>query len=391
MTHELNGRGREHRPQRSVDAPRGEHAGVQHADGQAERELDDDEERVQVPDVVVVGGKRERQDHTAHDRHGQRQDHRQDHPLADLALDGVAIPGLGELPQSLAHHLQQAPPRPADDEAADAQDHDGERRQSAESGEDDQEFGDVDDEPRRVEHEHEPHAVAEVREEPAGQQARVQGHRAVLATGGSLEPTVDVVRQTRETFHWRWFTWMLCYGKLLMRASVRRLPLCSSLEGLAMARGDRTVISISAVLAAVVVAAVGFSVVVLDRSPSSAAIESNDSDSSRLVATWGPSLCRPTRPTPDARAVMSARWAGPSFCTGYGRSRSRSNTATCQRMSPTERQSSRAPTCRRWISRRTCKRVAVEPVRRLGHGTARVVRTRHVFRRRTRTSTSAMR
>src|SRR4051812_27609286 len=59
-----------------------------------------------------------------------------------------------------------------------------------------------------------------------------------------------------------------------------------------MQRGDRTVISISAVLAAVVVAAVGFSVFVLDRSPSSAAIESTDSDSSRLVATWGPSLCK---------------------------------------------------------------------------------------------------
>jgi ribonuclease T2 len=58
-----------------------------------------------------------------------------------------------------------------------------------------------------------------------------------------------------------------------------------------MQRGDRTVISISLALAAVVVVAVGFSVVVLDRSPSSAAIESSDSDSSRLVATWGPSLC----------------------------------------------------------------------------------------------------
>jgi ribonuclease T2 len=59
-----------------------------------------------------------------------------------------------------------------------------------------------------------------------------------------------------------------------------------------MQRGDRTVMSVSAVLAAVVVAAVVFSIVVLDRSPSSAAIESNDSESSRLVATWGPTLCR---------------------------------------------------------------------------------------------------
>lgn len=45
-------------------------------------------------------------------------------------------------------------------------------------------------------------------------------------------------------------------------------------------------------LAAIVIAAVTFSVVVLDRTPSSAAFEPNRSPSSLLVVTWGPSLCR---------------------------------------------------------------------------------------------------
>jgi ribonuclease T2 len=54
--------------------------------------------------------------------------------------------------------------------------------------------------------------------------------------------------------------------------------------------------SISAVLAAVVVAAVAFSLLVLDKTPSSVALDAeNDgsgSDSSWLVLTWGPSLCK---------------------------------------------------------------------------------------------------
>jgi ribonuclease T2 len=50
--------------------------------------------------------------------------------------------------------------------------------------------------------------------------------------------------------------------------------------------------SISAALAAIVVAAVTFSVVVLDRTPSSAAFESDSTNSSLLAVTWSPSLCR---------------------------------------------------------------------------------------------------
>ena len=58
-----------------------------------------------------------------------------------------------------------------------------------------------------------------------------------------------------------------------------------------MKRGDATVISVTAVLAVVVVAAVAFSVLVLDRKPQpsdSAAASS----SSLLVVTWAPSLCK---------------------------------------------------------------------------------------------------
>jgi ribonuclease T2 len=58
-----------------------------------------------------------------------------------------------------------------------------------------------------------------------------------------------------------------------------------------MRRGDVVVLSISCALAAVVVAAVTFSVRVLDHKPSSAAFDSSDSGSSWLVLTWAPSLC----------------------------------------------------------------------------------------------------
>ncbi len=58
-----------------------------------------------------------------------------------------------------------------------------------------------------------------------------------------------------------------------------------------MKRGDRTVLAVSAVLTLVAVAAVAFSLLVLDRrsQPSQAAA---DSTSSLLVVTWAPSLCK---------------------------------------------------------------------------------------------------
>lgn len=59
-----------------------------------------------------------------------------------------------------------------------------------------------------------------------------------------------------------------------------------------MRRGDVAVLSISAALGAVVVAAVAVSVLVVDqpREPPRAAVA--DTDSSLLVVTWGPSLCK---------------------------------------------------------------------------------------------------
>jgi ribonuclease T2 len=58
-----------------------------------------------------------------------------------------------------------------------------------------------------------------------------------------------------------------------------------------MRRGDVAVVSISSALAAIVVAAVAFSLLVLDRKGSSDVFESDTTGSSWLVVTWGPSLC----------------------------------------------------------------------------------------------------
>lgn len=58
-----------------------------------------------------------------------------------------------------------------------------------------------------------------------------------------------------------------------------------------MKRGDAVVFSISAVLAVAVVAAVSYSLLVVDRKPSDAEV-SGSSVSSLLALTWGPSLCK---------------------------------------------------------------------------------------------------
>ncbi|MGA5464424.1 ribonuclease T2 family protein [Mycobacterium sp. NPDC050041] len=58
-----------------------------------------------------------------------------------------------------------------------------------------------------------------------------------------------------------------------------------------MRRGDAAVLSISAALAAVVVAAVTYSVTVLDRTPNPSALVSDDTAASWLVLTWAPSFC----------------------------------------------------------------------------------------------------
>lgn len=59
-----------------------------------------------------------------------------------------------------------------------------------------------------------------------------------------------------------------------------------------MKRGDAAVISISAALAVVAVAGVAYSQLVLDRKPGQPADAAANSDSSLLVLTWAPSLCK---------------------------------------------------------------------------------------------------
>lgn len=61
--------------------------------------------------------------------------------------------------------------------------------------------------------------------------------------------------------------------------------------GFTMRRGNTTVIWVSVVLAAVVVAGVSFSLLVLDRQPRRHVAEPGASTSSLLTLTWGPSLC----------------------------------------------------------------------------------------------------
>ncbi|MGI9124937.1 MAG: ribonuclease T2 family protein [Mycobacterium sp.] len=58
-----------------------------------------------------------------------------------------------------------------------------------------------------------------------------------------------------------------------------------------MRRGDRTVIVVTVALSVLVVAAVAFSLLVLDRKPRPSASPA-DSSSSLLVVTWAPSLCK---------------------------------------------------------------------------------------------------
>ncbi len=66
-------------------------------------------------------------------------------------------------------------------------------------------------------------------------------------------------------------------------------------------RGDKAVLSISAGLAAIVVAAVAFGLLVVDRSPPPSKQPGNSS-SSLLVMTWGPSLCRVERNNSGCRS-----------------------------------------------------------------------------------------
>jgi ribonuclease T2 len=69
-----------------------------------------------------------------------------------------------------------------------------------------------------------------------------------------------------------------------------------------MQRGDVAVLSISAVLTAIVVVAVTFSVRVLDRTPVTVEFEPVDTSSTWLVMTWGPSLCSASPTSPGCKS-----------------------------------------------------------------------------------------
>jgi ribonuclease T2 len=79
-----------------------------------------------------------------------------------------------------------------------------------------------------------------------------------------------------------------------------------------MRRGDVTVMSISAALAAVAIVAVTYSVRVLDHTPVTVEFAPVDTDSSWLVLTWAPSLCKAEPSSPGCRsghvADMGATW-----------------------------------------------------------------------------------
>ena len=120
-------------------------------------------------------------------------------------LGRVPFAGPGEQPEPLAHDLEQPPPSAADDQAAHADRHDGERRQTTEAGQQNQEFGDVHGESRRVEQQREAQAVAEVREDPAGEKACVQRdcpvlRRAVRSNQRSMSFTGRLLRDVGGAF-----------------------------------------------------------------------------------------------------------------------------------------------------------------------------------------------
>lgn len=76
-----------------------------------------------------------------------------------------------------------------------------------------------------------------------------------------------------------------------------------------MKRGDATVLSVTAALAVVAVAAVAFSLLVLDRRPQPSQA---DSTSSLLVVTWAPALCK-VEPSNSGCRSGHVKAMGPAF------------------------------------------------------------------------------
>lgn len=103
-----------------------------------------------------------------------------------------------------------------------------------------------------------------------------------------------------------------------------------------MKRGDATVWSISAILGVIAVAGVTFSLLVLDRRSAAPTATSAASDSSLLVVTWAPSLCKVERSNPGCRSghvqqmgqafLLHGLWPQPSteqYCDVPGGARDR--------------------------------------------------------------------
>ena len=140
----------------------------------SQRDLNDDEERVERCHRVAVAGKQHHQQRCRHEGGGSRHQHRQDEPGADLPLRRLPVPDPGERAESLAHHFEQTPPGAANEQTADPQDHHRERRQPAQAAENDQELRDVQHERGGIQQERIAKAITEVREHLSGEQTRIQ-------------------------------------------------------------------------------------------------------------------------------------------------------------------------------------------------------------------------
>jgi ribonuclease T2 len=77
-------------------------------------------------------------------------------------------------------------------------------------------------------------------------------------------------------------------------------------------RSDAIVLSISGALATIVVAAVTFSLLVLEHKKSSSVFESEDPDSSLLSLSWAPSLCKTTPSAPGCKTGQVGQF-GPTL------------------------------------------------------------------------------
>ncbi|WP_198965668.1 hypothetical protein [Mycobacterium shottsii] len=170
---------------------------MDHPDRKAERQFQDHQKCIEVRNRVVARGAQQRQCSTGTDHQDHGHNHRKNQPRTNFTFGRIPVPGPEETPQPLPHHFEQPPPAAAGDQAADSQHHDGIHGQPTEAGEQQQEFDDVNGESAGVEQERGPQPVAEVGEDPAGEQARVERNQAAFPARSALEPAIDLVHETR--------------------------------------------------------------------------------------------------------------------------------------------------------------------------------------------------